>query len=1180
MAFTAEELRQLGLLPNEDEKKPKPTPEVVPSFSEDDLMKLGITVEPQKKPVEDATAVPATSTPETVTTPVEEAISKPEQGTPTLIDTIAPKDESGFRQFTTDQYNELPLDQAMKLYREYMDDPNTYQPPLGIGYAFQTNPKTGEKTYIPKPSPEIFGGGSKVGFTDTAALGLAQGVGNVIELGAAGLDYLGVTEGATEASRNVIPRVKTGENWGDALIAEGAPILAAGAGTGAAIYKGATSIPTLARGVMAYFGGEAAATAVSSTDSGSLLVGENAMLPISRGLDLSDSASNDVLESRFNLLVDGLLSGGVVSGGVTATTTATKLGYNMVVEPFVALARGAPAIENKAVDQIFSVLQQVKPGMDPSEIAKFREEITDIVANNREAILPKLTNLDEDVTISLDTMSALLRGVDLPENSKLAGTAQGLRQGQIQRNAPLTSDAARGPQAALDAETADYLRSVGGETVDDQTVTMLRGADEFAEQGRGEVRTAQDAAVAAETSYKEASDNFLSKIGDDLELTAEIEALGKARGTEITVPRDASRDVVEGQLRTAYDSMASAKNARYAAINGGPIDVGALYDAFSSVKLDELSRQATSLKRTTPLSTIADLLQPRLVDDIPTSGSGTAVAIPGQAAPSPTATGTRMETREEVIERVNAWFARDPETYNFGFFNNVIRPELSSIATGLYGKNEVVAGKAVRDIIRTIDGDMVDFVAKSDPNLAEAAVEAKRYYQEEFAPFWRDGKLEEFATLREATTLKPTSYQAGATTLVEGTIAEGNAANIGQFKRLLERPEAGANSGALADYMVYDAIGNMASSIRSAGNLTEVPIDQLTSNLKQYSDALNTVFPEKAAELTNFVRRVEAAQGDLTALKTIMEEAQTSVTQVKEAVQASELTAFFRGIPDSKVTDPLMRDMSTTNNPFAAFESIFKNQKDGFDIVDGLMARIKTAPPEQRAVLEAGMQTAYTKYVRNALINRKEELGGLRAVNPANIDKALDETSNLFTIGDVIFRDKPEVMETLRGLTELASGSAKSRNAAPISAMSPTAFNQSVSTATNRIIYATMGPLTRGGTRLRALINAAVEKADPTRVAAQVMDSVLADPNKFVEVARRIQRQPNDEVAQTIMLRIFTDALVRPTTDEGTSASAEVAPFLAEAEVQARDTMDDQMNGAFSRPVVDEETLRRYGLTP
>lgn len=1065
-----------------------------------------------------------------------------------------------FRRFTTDIYDNAPtFEDAMRTYGEFYNDPNTSRPIGGLGYAIQTDPETGERNYIVPPSPRFFGEGAKAGFMDLAAVGLAQGLGNALELAGAGLERLGVT-GATEAADDLLPGVNTGESGMDALVVEGVPVLASslvGAGLALRATQGAN---LLTRGTAAALGGEASAAAVSNNDAGSIIIGENAMLPILRGVDLEDSAANDVIEARLNLLADGLLAGGVVLGAGQGIAAASKFAYGIAIEPLVnTLLRGDAGIEQEAITQVLRQLVDQTSGLSAADLAdpNIRFQIADRIAEtvnaNRRVLVPYLTQLEQDLPVDLDSMSALIRGLDPESQRPLINAAGSRRSGVIQSGGNRTLDRVNTPSRTLDEQTQAYLDQVGGATAPEQTATMAAAADQLAGSGRREVLDAQASLADATAAYERSAKDLVADVANDLELSEEISRLSDVTGTEIDVTRTAAREDILNSIETAYRQMLSQKNGLYAAIEGGPIDTGSLFDALSNVRLDELSRQATTLRRTSPLREIAELFQPRMVPD-DTPSDSLEVVVGSTPAGQP---GMRLETRDEVIERVNGWFARDPEMYNFGYFQNVIRPELSDLASGLFQNNDLLAARAVRDIINTIDNQMVDFVGRTDAQLADAAVEAKRYYREEFAPLFRDGRLREYAELYDSTIgraadIGRVDYVSGSRAIVDNTVRSGDAALVGQFRDLLARSEAGGRVNPLADYMVADAISAASASLRASGG-TDAQLSGFVSQLRQYSEALNENFPNRAAELNAFIGRVEAAQGNRENLERVMAEAQQRLQATVEEVRTGELRSFFRREYGSS-TNPILRELATASDPQAAFGAVLaSNRNDTTATVAALMDRANALPPEQRQAVIDGMETAYMRIFRERFLGRRMESGGNRPVNPARIDMGLEEVQSIFRVGDAVFQDKPEIMDALRTMSEVASETASSRNAIPIAAMSATEFNRQATTATNRLIYTFIGPLTRTGTRVRSAVSSLLDTIAPDERASIILDNIMADPEYFVELARRYNRQPNDPQAQAILARALLTAGVRSNdADVGDAIDA-----AADLETQTRNAFSE-----------------------
>ena len=63
-------------------------------------------------------------------------------------------------------------------------------------------------------------------------------------------------------------------------------------------------VKTLAR----LTGDEALAVATIGTEEGTFIIGQDAAVPIWKGLDLEDGSANDVIEQRVNTLLEGLFA--------------------------------------------------------------------------------------------------------------------------------------------------------------------------------------------------------------------------------------------------------------------------------------------------------------------------------------------------------------------------------------------------------------------------------------------------------------------------------------------------------------------------------------------------------------------------------------------------------------------------------------------------------------------------------------------------------------------------------------------------------------------------------------------------------------------------------------------------------------------------------------------------------
>jgi hypothetical protein len=114
------------------------------------------------------------------------------------------------------------------------------------------------------------------------------------------------------------------------------------------------------------------------------------------------------------------------------------------------------------------------------------------------------------------------------------------------------------------------------------------------------------------------------------------------------------------------------------------------------------------------------------------------------------------------------------------------------------------------------------------------------------------------------------------------------------------------------------------------------------------------------------------------------------------------------------------------------------------------------------------------------------------------------------------------MMETVETLLDAARIIEKQKQASPVASMSPTAFNQEAIQATNRLILTFIGPLTRFGARVSALSGTIFDKLDSTQRAAKIMDNMLADPDYFLELARKYNRYPMDPLVEENLITALT----------------------------------------------------------
>lgn len=1052
------------------------------------------------------------------------------------------------------EYDGLPFRDGVQVFNERLQGENVTRYGLanlfGLLPAYETGPD-GSRTFITPPTQRLNPfrfGEAKADRTSMAAEGMWNNlVGNFAEIGAAVYDWSMGKDDATRAVQGFFPNTNTEGDFTGALVNEGIPILASSLVAAGLIWRGAAGMNMVARGGLTFVGSEAAAAAASPSEGSTLITGENAYLPILKGVSFEDKdAAERVVAARLNMFAEGLALSGIISTAARGTGALAEAAYGLTARPIVnAVRNGEAPLEKDVVD---SVVSKIIDSMnltdrqlaDPALRAELVDNIAQTLRENSEIMVPAINALGENPSaIAVDSMTALIRGVEsptgvgstLPADGRTIATAEGLRSGQIVRPGSQTQQAASAPIRNLDEQTEAFLRQTGGETPEAQLQTMAEGADALASTGREQVLSADSAARTARSTYEQEARSLVSDLTTDVELASEIERLARVTGTEIDVARTQNLDQVVSQIESAYVPIKAGKNERFNRLQGGAIDVESLYMALRDFNIDTLSDSSQSLLTSTPLRRIAEVFK-----------------------------GGPNATDAERIAAGKAFFDSNPEVYDFGYIYNEIRPELSQLASKFYANNDKGNGAVVRSIINTIDNEMVDFVRRSNPELADAVVEAKRFYSEEYAPFFKDGKLREFADIHDAnfrgdTLMNTVDYGDGVERLIETTLSQPQRKSIEQIKNLLERPEAGGNSEAIVDYMISDVMSRNWSSLRASGG-ADAQVDTLVQGLRDYSRVLRNSFGDKAREMDQFADNLQSLRGRREALAIEADRAEQAFRDTKNSVMNQELSSFLTDMGTE--TNPILRELSTTSNPLAAFRRVLSsNAPENIDVVRRLIDRsdnLRATNPERADVIQDGMFTAYTTLLRRELFGYgRRTSGNVPALNTSNIQQNEENLRSLFSVGDEVFRDTPEIMETIRLVSGIARQTEASRTASPIVASSPTQFLREASTATNRLIYTLVGPLTRTGTRIRAGAAAVLENAAPDARAVKIMDNLLANPKRLADLMTTYNRQPTDPAAYDMLIRALLEGTTRPTTDDGQNILGAGVEATAEAELSARD---------------------------
>ena len=1024
-----------------------------------------------------------------------------------------------------------------------------------------TDPNTGERNVINPPRKSKFGNlfgfagedNPTVSIGQTLYGGFAESAGDTVETAAAiadkGAEKLGVDTNLTETVQDNTFGIKT-DTIGSSLIADGIPAMVGAIVPGTAVYKAGQGVTNAlrnapkivqllgnaVRAAPAAIVGESIATAGTGTEEDTWLFGEGKVFgDVSNLVDLGDDVAADVLNKRMNVFVEGMGLGGVAAAGLKVGKDAAVFGYDVLFSALASL-RGKN-IERKVYETISQELARLGPDATPEQLAEARQVIANIVEENKEIIVKDINNLDETRPIVLDTIGAILKsGVDTADAANL----------QQRRQGALLADETGQIKEAMDnpiVGVQDQLQTQADTLLAEDPNALANAAEGFVDVARGQVDEALEAeAAAARKTFEDQSGKVVQAISDDLGL---VKRVNDASGTDIVIDKTAARSDIQDGLETAYTTMLLEKNGRYAAIKGGSVSPDQIFETFSQMTMDEITKAGRTFSR--EVGVFLREVQPRQVPDIDDMGEDI----------------MRMETDDEIVDRISTWL--ETNNADFGFFFNNVRPEFSKLKSAAFNAGDPLAAEYYNRILKFIDEDMVDHVAKENPELAEAALDAKEYFMKDFAPLWRDDDtLQEFAMVWDNTIgTTPTSmlettvtrtepkrgtFNAKAFDIVEGVMQGGNPARTANIAKAIE---GSADPGRIADYMIVDTINDFYNKIKNpgledgqfiagqGGDLFNADLSNLTMTLRRYAEQLNALaqttpqMAEKVGSLNTFIRRIEeaaASKENLKNVEKVLEGVQAASGDMLKEVQDSVISSFFNKYKTR------LPDITTTSNPQAAFEKIFgAGQRMGGESrqsVTDLMQIISEQPEAEQQILMRGLKLAYNNFLQSKVLAKTPELGGTTPVRSAGIGDMISDRDSALDIGRIIYADTPEIPDAIETILSVAKEATDTARATPIRSQSATGFNAAARTATTRLIYLTMGPLSRAGARARAIAGVGIQKADAETKAKEVLSNILANPDEYLALARKYNSNPRDPLLEDLMIGFITRGLTKVENNE------------------------------------------------
>ena len=275
-------------------------------------------------------------------------------------------------------------------------------------------------------------------------------------------------------------------------------------------------------------------------------------------------------------------------------------------------------------------------------------------------------------------------------------------------------------------------------------------------------------------------------------------------------------------------------------------------------------------------------------------------------------------------------------------------------------------------------------------------------------------------------------------------------------------------------------------------------------------------FPKKAEQLNAFLRQLEGSSDNVAAMADIITKSSDDLVQARKAIEKSELSNFLsKNNPD---------DLLTTQSPYAAFESIFQQKKEGPGMIGELMKRAGDLDPARKQLVVNGMRTAYMRFLRDKTISVAQGSAGSNSPKVGALIGTKAEVNSYLDMGRRIFNDAPTTtgapgyMDQLAALMKLTGAISQEKGSVPIPGVSATAFLQEAKTATGRLINLTLGPLNRMGTQFRSLTGMLLEGKMPAQKAQLILDNFFSDGNYVISLSKRFDANPMDADLKSQMI--------------------------------------------------------------
>lgn len=784
--------------------------------------------------------------------------------------------------------------------------------------------------------------------------------------------------------------------------------------------------------------------------------------------DPEGNYSEELLKKRLNIFTEAMV---FTKAGELAARGAGAVGTfakDVLIDPMRSLGGGEVAKKRIAKD-IADVIINAKPDDTPMDVARKMNEIASKAEKGaKETIETSIPGVD-DVTLGRTTMDAIKS--QTPEDALYDRAILGdLQQGQLSRNSPKLEAKLDQPKQATGKFIEQNRQVAGGDESLESGFTGIQ--DNLQRQSDEALGNIHSIEAAQATNQAEITD--LIKSDPDLgskitELGDKVDILGLKR------INNAQSVQVVSDIQRASDKMTDQKNKLYRSIP---------YNA--EVNVPEV--KAT-------YNTIKELLPSNIRNQI--EGEG-----------------------DTVLARFRDW----NEIVNFSDWSNHVN--------SLKRANKWEEVEALNAFKNYVTDDQLDYLLKSGKKATvDAATRAKKYYSEEYAPFWRDNKtLEAIQKYGRDYRNRPMTNAVTSRQKLEGTVVDDNQMEFtDNIAELLKRPEAGGNAKQLADLGIGRIAQKAQRMINSSKNgiLSEQQVLSLMDEADRYAIMFDAVDPAQVTRINKFMDDLKTKSFTKEELATKLKEATTAFDASQKRLTDS---GFFR---ESQVSGEIVRNTEA--------DPVFRKILSGEQAPDEVK-RLITENPESLN----GIRVAYQDQLKRKLFfEQPTSTSGTKLPAPLKGEEA----KKLLRVGKELYKDTPEVVEaTSKIISILDDMQTKGK---PLEAVNFRDMEKTGRGAVDTVITMIWGTLDRMGARVRTGAGRYIASLDPQKRAMAIMDELYSNPEEFARLVREVAK----DTAGSGMSQEQKNALLKTYVGGILAARGDNSPVPGELESQTEDNI-------------------------